>query len=72
MNLAINLYCQPTPRMSGQVGLPLWLQVDEAMRPQGDEAGNVLTPDPEVIALHADENQNPLADENGAANIPEP
>ena len=72
MNLAINLYCQPTPRMSGQIGLPVWLQTDEAGRPVGDEAGNFLIPDPEVVLAHGDENQIPLTDENGALNIPEP
>jgi hypothetical protein len=71
MNLAINLYCQPTPRLSGQIGLPLWLQSDEAGRPQADEAGDFLIPDPPVAAVHADENSNPLTDENGALNTPE-
>jgi hypothetical protein len=55
MNPAINLYCQPTPRMSGQIGLPIQLQTDEAGQPLEDEAGDFLKPDPQVAPGDDDE-----------------
>jgi hypothetical protein len=46
MDLTINLYCQPSPRMSGgQVNRQVEILADEAGQVLSDEAGNVLSPD---------------------------
>ena len=74
MKPAINIYCQPTPLMFAVTGSSVLVQIDEAGRVQADEAGNVLTPDPEIMpqTVQADENANPLTDEAGAVNLPDP
>lgn len=72
MNLAINIFCQPTPLMTSGGGPVVLVQVDEAGRVQADESGNILQPDLEVVIVQGDENNRPLTNENGALNLTEP
>jgi hypothetical protein len=73
MSAAINIQACPTPLMFGGVTGPFTIvQSDEAGAVQGDEAGNILTPDPEVTNVQGDENNQALTDEAGYHNIPDP